>query len=204
MKLERLFLAIRSNDEVVYLAKVDSETSTRTLAQPGVRKPLHCTGLGKAFLSFEKESIRRQLLNTIPLYKVMENTIIDRDELKNVTSEYRESGYTIDDEENEIGILCFAAPIYGEGGEMVAAISCAGSKNRMLQKQNVIIKEIISCAKKISESQGYNGVKNSDVVTLGETMILFTPQSTLKYSQSYFRSIGGAESNVAIGLTFGA
>src|SRR5690625_1912758 len=39
-----------------------------------------------------------------------------------------------------------------------------------------------------------------DVVTLGETMILFTPTDSLKYSQYFTRSIGGAETNVAIGL----
>lgn len=40
-----------------------------------------------------------------------------------------------------------------------------------------------------------------DVVTIGESMVLFTPQSSLKYSQNFSRSIGGAESNVAIGLS---
>jgi 2-dehydro-3-deoxygluconokinase len=40
-----------------------------------------------------------------------------------------------------------------------------------------------------------------DVVTIGESMVLFTPQSTLKYSQNFSRSIGGAETNVAIGLS---
>src|SRR5699024_3492893 len=51
---ETVFLAIRSMDEIIYLAKVDSDESARTTAQPGMRKPLHCTGLGKAFLAFEE------------------------------------------------------------------------------------------------------------------------------------------------------
>ncbi|MBU9721005.1 MULTISPECIES: sugar kinase [Bacillaceae] len=42
-----------------------------------------------------------------------------------------------------------------------------------------------------------------DVVTLGETMVLFTPESSslIKYSHTFSRKFGGAETNVAIGLT---
>lgn len=41
-----------------------------------------------------------------------------------------------------------------------------------------------------------------DVVTFGETMVLFTPLSTgpLRYAGQFEKTIGGAESNVAIGL----
>ncbi|MFB7638768.1 sugar kinase [Peribacillus butanolivorans] len=42
-----------------------------------------------------------------------------------------------------------------------------------------------------------------DVVTIGETMLLFQPleERPLMYSSLYSKTIGGAESNVAIGLT---
>lgn len=42
-----------------------------------------------------------------------------------------------------------------------------------------------------------------DVVTIGETMILFQPveEKPLKYTSLFSKSIGGAESNVAIGLS---
>lgn len=39
-----------------------------------------------------------------------------------------------------------------------------------------------------------------DVVTFGETMILLTPDSRIRYANSFTKKIGGAESNVAIGL----
>jgi 2-dehydro-3-deoxygluconokinase len=42
-----------------------------------------------------------------------------------------------------------------------------------------------------------------DVVTIGETMILFTPQTTglLRYAKNFTLSYAGAETNVAIGLS---
>jgi len=42
-----------------------------------------------------------------------------------------------------------------------------------------------------------------DVVTIGETMVLFTPESSplMKYAHTFSKKFGGAETNVAIGLT---
>ncbi|WNF36281.1 sugar kinase [Bacillaceae bacterium IKA-2] len=42
-----------------------------------------------------------------------------------------------------------------------------------------------------------------DIVTFGETMVLFTPDTTglMRYANTYTRKFGGAESNYAIGLT---
>ncbi|CAG9620940.1 sugar kinase [Sutcliffiella rhizosphaerae] len=41
-----------------------------------------------------------------------------------------------------------------------------------------------------------------DVVTIGESMVLFTPESSplMKYAHTFSKKFGGAESNVAIGL----
>ena len=45
-------------------------------------------------------------------------------------------------------------------------------------------------------------MKNLDVVTFGETMVLFSPEQflPLEYNHKFMKQIGGAESNVAIGL----
>ncbi|RFU69448.1 sugar kinase [Peribacillus saganii] len=45
-------------------------------------------------------------------------------------------------------------------------------------------------------------MKQLDVVTFGETMVLFTPEQMvpLEYNHKFLKQIGGAESNVAIGL----
>lgn len=153
---ETLFLAIRSSDEIIYLAKVDSENSPRTTAQPGMRKPLHCTGLGKTFLSFETSEIRQELLKRIPLEAHAPGTITDRKELEEVTVKYRQQGYAVDDEESEEGVFCIAAPIFNDSKEIIAAVSCAGNKERMLKKRNMVVNEIVGSAEKISKTQGFS------------------------------------------------
>ncbi|MFC7365660.1 IclR family transcriptional regulator [Bhargavaea changchunensis] len=154
---ETLFLGIRSGKEVIYLAKVDSDQSMRTAAQPGSRKPLYCTGLGKTFLAFENRETSDRLIEEIEMKRHTRNTITDPDELKRAAESYRNEGFVIDDEEGEQGIYCIAAPIFDESGKIIAALSCAGGKDRILEKHQLVIDEITDAAKRISITQGYLG-----------------------------------------------
>src|SRR5699024_699759 len=123
----------------------------------GMRKPLHCTGLGKAFLSFEEEDVRRELLESIALTPYTSHTITNREALAAVTSEYRAQGFAMDDEENDIGVYCVAAPVFGDAGGRVGASSWSGSRRRMIEEGQSVSEEITRAAGKISETQGYTG-----------------------------------------------
>jgi len=48
---ESAFLGVLDDTEVVYLLKEEGRHSIRTTARLGSRRPLHCTGLGKALLA---------------------------------------------------------------------------------------------------------------------------------------------------------
>lgn len=154
---ETVFMAVLSDDELIYIAKIDNNRSIRTTAQPGYRKPIYCTGLGKAFLTFMPEDDRERLLNHVELKKITEKTITNREVLKEKLKEFYEQGYSVDDEENEEGLYCLAAPVFGHDGKMQAAVSVAGPKERMLSRKEGIVKELINTTKKISESIGYYG-----------------------------------------------
>jgi IclR family acetate operon transcriptional repressor len=70
----------------------------------------------------------------------------------------RRQGYAIDDEENEKGIRCVAAPIYNEMGQAVAAISVSGPAFRITKRtiQETLKKEVMETALKISQRLGFN------------------------------------------------
>jgi IclR family KDG regulon transcriptional repressor len=131
---ETVFMAVLSDDQLVYIAKIDNNRSIRTTAQPGSRKPLYCTGLGKAFLAFMPEDKREGLLDRMETFL--------------------EQGYAVDNEENEEGLFCLAAPVYGPDGVMKAAISTAGPKERMLARKALIVEQLLHTAGKITESIG--------------------------------------------------
>ena len=68
-----------------------------------------------------------------------------------------QSGYALDDLENENGVRCVAAPIIDYTGNVVAAISISGSESNMdLDLLNGEYKKlVIDAALKISQQMGY-------------------------------------------------
>src|SRR5690625_783590 len=153
---ETVFRSVLSADELVYVAKIDNNRSIRTTAQPGYRKPLYCTGLGKVFLAFLPIQERERLINQITFQKITDNTVMNQGDLGKQLQLFRESGYSVDDEENEEGLYCLAAPVYGVGNELKAAISVAGPKERMLSRKEIIVTELLKTANRISKGIGYS------------------------------------------------
>ncbi|WP_299087259.1 IclR family transcriptional regulator [uncultured Metabacillus sp.] len=153
---ETVFMAVLSEGQLVYIAKIDNNRSIRTTAQPGYRKPLYCTGLGKAFLAFLPEHEKNAILDETDLTPITNNTITNRQEFEQKLKQFAEWGYSIDDEENEEGLYCLAAPIFGADRTIQAAISVAGPKERMINRKDFIVEKLLQTAKNISESIGYS------------------------------------------------
>ncbi len=154
---ETIFMAVLSNEELVYIAKIDTDRSIRTSAQPGYRKPLYCTGLGKTFLAFLPEERRKDILHNVELKPITNHTVTSLDELEEQLKVFKKNGYSIDDEENEEGLYCLAAPIYDNEGKITAAISVAGPKQRMLNQKEEIAQQVMKTALNISRGIGYIG-----------------------------------------------
>jgi DNA-binding IclR family transcriptional regulator len=95
------------------------------------------------------------------LPKRTENTMTDPIQLKDHLKAVRTQGYAIDDEENERGIRCVAAPIYNEMAKVVAAISISAPAFRVTKKviQESLKKEVMETAFKISHRLGFSGSK---------------------------------------------
>jgi len=154
---ETVFMAVLSENELVYVAKIDNNRSIRTTAQPGSQKPLYCTGLGKAFLAFLPQQQRTTILDNLELRPITEHTITDKKRLEQQLTLFNELGYSIDDEENEDGLFCLAAPIYGSNHTIQAAVSVAGPKDRMIKQKDFIVEKLITTAKNVATSIGNAG-----------------------------------------------
>ena len=152
---ETVFMALLSEKDLVYVAKIDNNRSIRTTAQPGSHKPLYCTGLGKAFLAFMNEQQKNQILDSTELLPITGHTITDRQELEQQLDIFKQLGHSIDDEENEEGLFCMAAPIYGADNSIQAAISVAGPKERMIKQRETIVEKLLFISKEVSTSIGY-------------------------------------------------
>lgn len=152
---ETVFMATLVDNQLVYISKIDSNRSIRTSAYLGGKKPLYCTGLGKVYLAFMGEEKRAQYVRKTILKPITDKTITDKEELLKKLDLYQEQGYSIDDEENEDGLYCLAAPVFGPTGAMEAAISVAGPKQRMVKQEEQVVRDLKQTAQIISTKLGY-------------------------------------------------
>ena len=124
---ETVFLAVPSRDEIVYLDKVQTDLQLQLNAELGTRRPMHCTGLGKAILAFLSPAQQEQFLAGSELRPFTPNTITDPMMLRLELERTRERGYALDHEEIIPGVHCIAVPILNFTGHAVGAISVAGT-----------------------------------------------------------------------------
>lgn len=127
---EAVNLVVLRGAEAVYIDKVDTDTLIRMHFELGKRSPLHCTAAGKVLLAFSPQPIE-DVLGRGELPRFTRNTITRPDELRAHLAEVRERGYAIDDEEQEAGVRCVAAPVWDRDGRLAAAVSVSGPTLRL-------------------------------------------------------------------------
>ncbi len=157
---ETVHMVILDRNEIVYIDKVETDQHTsglRMASRVGLRNPAHSSAVGKVLLAHFPEEELKNFIKEKGLAKRTENTIIDPTQLKDHLKSVRAQGYAIDDEENEKGIRCVAAPIYNEVGKTVAAISISGPAFRITKKviQESLKKEVMETALKVSQRLGF-------------------------------------------------
>ena len=157
---ETVHLVFLDRNEIVYIDKVETEQNSSGLkmaSRVGLRNPAHSSAVGKVLLAHFPEEELKNFIKEKGLAKRTENTIVDPTQLKDHLKLVRAQGYAIDDEENEKGIRCVAAPIYNEVGKTVAAISISGPAFRITKKviQESLKKEVMETALKVSQRLGF-------------------------------------------------
>jgi len=152
---ETAFLAVVDDDAVVYVYKEEGPQPVTMSSQLGSRRPLHCTALGKAYMSALADDTRYSLISRLDLRKLTPNTITDVAELEAEIALTKERGYAIDNIEVEEGVACFAAPVLDYRGRPVAAISVAGPADRILSGGEKLGLLVAETAEALSKRLGY-------------------------------------------------
>lgn len=153
---ETIHLAIREEDDVVYIDKIESKHAVRMYSRIGARAPLYCTALGKCLLAFGPESVIKKWVSKESLPQKTENTIKTGEELARELEEVRRQGYALDREEFEQGVRCIGVPILNKSGRAIAAISISIPAFRVTEEKiNEIISLLLKVKSEISEKLKY-------------------------------------------------
>ena len=129
---ETVHLVVPEGTDIVYVHKVEAQNGAiRMFSRIGMRRPMYCTGVGKAIMAFlpDEEVDRIWDASTIEAYTP--HTIVTRERLRDVLDAIRRRGCAFDNEENELGVRCIAAAIHDYTGQPCGALSISAPLIRM-------------------------------------------------------------------------
>ncbi|WP_272977034.1 IclR family transcriptional regulator [Deinococcus geothermalis] len=132
---ETVNLAVLYDNEAVYVHQVEGRQLVRMFAHLGDSAPLHCSGVGKVLLAWRPEEEARQKLGEGPFMAYTPHTLTTLPALLPELARVREQGYSLDDEERELGVRCVAAPVRDQSGQVVAALSISAPTSRFTREQ---------------------------------------------------------------------
>jgi len=138
-------LGVLSEDKVLYLDKIESDSPIQMRSFLGMTAPLYSTAMGKAILATKSISFVQQITQN-KLEKRTGNTITDINNLLTDLTRISELGYSIDNEENEEGISCFGAAIYGSDNKVLGAISISTVTQKLSDELNSLYGEKVRVA----------------------------------------------------------
>ena len=157
---ETVHMVILDRNEALYIDKVDSSehrSGLRMVSMLGSRLPAHCSAVGKVLLAHLAEPALAEVIGKKGLPERTRNTITDFDRLQTHLKKVLAQGYAFDNEENEIGIRCVAAPIRNESGKVIAAVSISVPALRIAKTtlQTTLKDQVVETAANISRKLGY-------------------------------------------------
>ena len=129
---ETVHLVLQEERDIVYIHKVESVSGAiRMFSRIGMRRPLYCTGVGKAILATWPDEEARALWRASDVRPWTPYTIVDEAAFFQELAQVRRLGYAMDNEENELGVRCIAAAIPDYRGRASYAISVSAPLTRM-------------------------------------------------------------------------
>lgn len=153
---ETAHLAMIDQGRIIYIDKVDTPQTLMMRSKIGYRAFPHCTALGKAILAALPKEEVNALLQEQSIPRLTPNTITDPVALKDHLRTVQVQGFAIDDEENETGIRCAAAPIRDHTGHVVGAMSISAPTMRVSRQRiaeiGILVRDM--CCK-LSATLGY-------------------------------------------------
>ncbi|HLT62072.1 MAG TPA: IclR family transcriptional regulator [Microlunatus sp.] len=116
-------MALLDGDHVVYVAQQPSLHAMRMFTEIGRRVNLHDTGVGKAILAGMSDDEVRGIMNRVGMPTPTAKSHSTIDSLLADLDQIRQRGYAIDNEEQEIGVRCYAVAIPGSPSAMAISVS---------------------------------------------------------------------------------
>jgi IclR family pca regulon transcriptional regulator len=149
---ESVFVAVLTGDHVTYIARAASERVVNISITIGGRAPAHAVSTGRVLLAAETQEAFHRYLDRVKLEKRTPNTLTSKVKLRSEIDRVRLEGYSIVDQELEIGLGSISVPIRDGQGRVLAALNvgCPSARRTVSDMKTLILPELTDAAQTIT------------------------------------------------------
>lgn len=158
---EAVHLGRIEGGDVVYVARLEPTSAVRVVSFVGQRVPMHSSAMGRAFLAALPDQQMVRTVQGLRLAQRTPRTITSRPALVKELRACTERGFAIDNEEDNLEVICIGSAITDATGQPVAAISVSGPAYRMRSRIDRIGEACVKVAASISAQLGAPGAEGA-------------------------------------------
>lgn len=138
--------------DIVYVARVPARRIMAVAITVGTRFPAYATSMGRVLLAGLPDATLRLMLENPAPVAFTSRTVVDPHDLRDEIIRVRDRGWATVDQELELGLRSFAAPVH-QGGDVVAAINISTTADATLlaDAERAVVPALIATARAISD-----------------------------------------------------
>ena len=122
--------AVLDGNAVIMIAHASPNRVVNLSAQIGFRLPAVSSSLGRVLLAALDDRELDRLLRQIEPEKLTSETVVDRAELRRLVRKARADGYSLVDQEAELGFCSISVPLSRLDGRVIASLNIGTHSNR--------------------------------------------------------------------------
>jgi IclR family acetate operon transcriptional repressor len=154
---ETSHLAIPCDQRALIVAVEDSPHPLGAASRPGFLAELHCSSTGKIFLSHLYREQLAEIVVASRATRRTDHTLVTLSQLKREVELTLKRGYSLDNEEFNLGVRCLAAPVFDADGVVIAAIGITAATVRFTKERiSEIATKVRAVAGELSALMGYS------------------------------------------------
>jgi IclR family pca regulon transcriptional regulator len=123
-------VCVLDGDDALYVIRVPANRRYSMNVHAGARLPAYATSTGRVLLAGLPDDALEEYLSRVTLERFTRNTVRDVDELRPIVRAVRTRGWSLLDEELEIGVRSIAVPLPDARGGWTAAINVSTHSSR--------------------------------------------------------------------------
>jgi DNA-binding IclR family transcriptional regulator len=153
---ESVYLTYFDGTYILYIYAIESSKRLMARTAIGERVHMHCTANGKSILAALPATQVESIAKEAGLPSFTSTTLTTVDKLHEELEQSRQRGYSLDNQEHELGTFCLGAVIRNGQGKPIGSCSVSGTTASVIENQpNALAENLVYVAQEISRRMGY-------------------------------------------------